>query len=94
MADTSLDDFFAKKDKTKKKGKSKVTPNELLEKRKIKKKKTPSEKKAEESEKSQQIDVDPTKLAAAVSEQLDSTFIKFCGFFVTLGAVSWSQSEP
>jgi hypothetical protein len=30
MEDSSLDDFFAKKDKTKKKNKSKLTPSDIL----------------------------------------------------------------
>ena len=59
MADSSLDDFFAKKDKSKKKGKSKVTPNDLLEKQKVKKKKATSVKKKEESN----TQVDPSKVS-------------------------------
>ena len=59
MADSSLDDFFAKKDKSKKKGKSKVTPNDLLEKQKVKKKKAISVKKKEESN----TQVDPSKVS-------------------------------
>ena len=66
MADSSLDDFFAKKDKSKKKGKSKVTPNDLLEKQKVKKKKATSEKKKKEN-KPQSVEVDPTKLTGLVS---------------------------
>ncbi len=65
--DTSLDDFFAKKDKTKKKGKSKVTPDELMEKRKIKKKKAPSDKKKEEGSGAEHIEVDSSKMKGVVS---------------------------
>ena len=39
MADDSLDDFFAKKDKSKKKGKAKVTPGDILAKQEEKPKK-------------------------------------------------------
>ena len=66
MADSSLDDFFAKKDKNKKKGKSKVTPYDLLEKQKVKKKKGTSEKKKDENP--QQLEVDPAKLKGIVSK--------------------------
>ena len=66
MADSSLDDFFAKKDKNKKKGKSKVTPNDLLEKQKVKKKKGMSEKKKDENP--QQLEMDPAKLKGIVSK--------------------------
>lgn len=85
--DTNLDDFFAKKDKTKKKTKSRLTPADIetqMEK-KLKKKSTVVKKKEKDSANSAQSSVLDVKL-----EEVRSLFSMFKRDMVSLKIVDFN----
>ena len=65
MADTDLDDFFAKKDKSKKKNKSKFSASEILEKKDPLVKKIPKKKKEKKEQSQKTESVKPTSHAVS-----------------------------